>query len=539
LESSSPSPSPDSRLDALIDLLLTVGYVDGIFHEHEQAFIRQYLDKLSVHVALGGDVDAWRSHFDQVYAKLDAELAALNAEVVAIDDGNFINNRLKVRAVTLFRDLTPVDQAAAFELLGALVHADGTVSPAEQQLHAELVAHLHPAPAPAPAGPEPSGLVLEITDPGPRELAAFTHPMLDAIEQPYAADPVTRAAQVGGDYELIFAAITAWERHRARGNSRLLGVTDVGALPPGTHLLDGHVQVLRPDRPTELIVLGDLHGCYSCLKAALLQSDFIERVRKFQDDPANHPDVKLVLLGDYLDRGRFSFEGVLRAALQLLVAFPNHVVLLRGNHELLVRHGGSVVSAVKPCEAVPSIAGHVTVDVLEAYRHLFEHMPSAFLCDRTIFVHAGIPRDDTLAERYVDLASLDDPMIRFQMMWSDPAATDHVEVDLQRESARFSFGRDQFRALMDKIGCDTMIRGHEQVDVGFRTNYDLGRHRLHTLFSAGGHDNPDLPGSSRYRAVTPMALTIEHRPGVLRASPWPLRFQPFGTAAHNGFYRER
>ena len=36
---------------------------------------------------------------------------------------------------------------------------------------------------------------------------------------------------------------------------------------------------MRPDQPTELIVLGDLHGCYACLKAALLQSEFIERVR--------------------------------------------------------------------------------------------------------------------------------------------------------------------------------------------------------------------------------------------------------------------
>jgi hypothetical protein len=64
---------------------------------------------------------------------------------------------------------------------------------------------------------------------------------------------------------------------------------------------------------------------------------------------------------------------------------------------------GTIASAVTPAEAVPSIAGHVPVDVLEAYRHLFEHMPTSLLFDRTLFVHGGIPRDETLADRYHDL----------------------------------------------------------------------------------------------------------------------------------------
>ena len=44
--------------------------------------------------------------------------------------------------------------------------------------------------------------------------------------------------------------------------------------------------------------------------------------------------------------------------------------------------------------------------------------------DRTLFVHAGIPREDTLAEKWHDLASLNDPDIRFQMLWSDPSDAD-------------------------------------------------------------------------------------------------------------------
>jgi hypothetical protein len=526
----------DSSLDALIDLLLTVGYIDGLFHQHEQAFVRQYLDRLVEHVAQEpGTADAWRAHFDGVYARLDAEIAALVAEVVATDDDAFVQTRLKVRAVALFRAFSPSEQKSALDLLDALIHADGMVSPPERHLQEELLGYFQatvaPAATAAPAAP------MRIDPPQPLELASLGHPLLEALEQRYATDPTALRAQVTADYNLIFGAITAWERQRATGNGRLHGVTDVDQLPAGTRFLDGHVHVMRPDRPVELVVLGDLHGCYACLKAALLQSDFIARVERHQQDPANHPDIKLVLLGDYIDRGRFSFEGVLRAALQLLVAYPDHVVLLRGNHEFLVRVDGQVISAVKPAEAIPQLATRAPGDVLEAYRHLFEHMPTSFLFERTLFVHAGIPRDDTLAERYRDLSSLDDAVLRFEMMWSDPVDTDQVPVELQAESSRFSFGRHQFRAFMERTGCHTLIRGHEQVDSGFATMFDLGDRHLHTVFSAGGYDNPDLPSASRYRNVTPMALTIRHGAGPLHAMPWLIRYDKFSSGTNNGLYR--
>src|SRR5204863_483448 len=83
---------------------------------------------------------------------------------------------------------------------------------------------------------------------------------------------------------------------RQPGAFRLAGITDISQLPAGARFLDGFVHVIRPDAPVELVVLGDLHGCYSCLKAALLQSGFIERAWAHQWDPARYPDVKLVLL---------------------------------------------------------------------------------------------------------------------------------------------------------------------------------------------------------------------------------------------------
>ncbi|MGE0399487.1 MAG: metallophosphoesterase [Kofleriaceae bacterium] len=523
---------------SVIDLLLTVAYIDGRLHEGEQAMIRRYAKKLAGHVADPSAPDTlvdWQARFDEAYAKFETEIAGIVAEVTSSEDDRYVSTRLKVRAVALFRSFTPADQEVALELLSVVMHADGEVDEVERELHDELVAYFRAAPTlvPAPGPPPADQLVIE--PPLTLEPKAFGHPLLDQLEHRYATDPAQLHAQLGSDYHLCFEAITAWERQRARGNGRLLGVTDVGQLAAGTRWLDGHVHILRPDRPTELIVLGDLHGCYSCLKGALLQTDFIERVLRHQADPATHPDVKLVLLGDFIDRGLFSFEGVLRAALKLFVTFPDHVYLLRGNHEYLVRREASVVSAVNPAEAVPGLAAIAPVDVLEAYRHLFDHMPTSLLFDRTLFVHGGIPREDTIAG-YGDLSNLDDAVVRFEMMWSDPVDTDRVPVELQRESPRFNFGREQFREFMERVGCHTLIRGHEQTDDGFHTVFD-GAQRLHTLFSAGGTDNDDLPPDARYRKVTPKGLIVRAEPGALVGTPFDIEYRAFTAPANNGLYR--
>jgi uncharacterized tellurite resistance protein B-like protein len=525
---------------SVIDLLLTVAYVDGRLHEGEQAMIHRYAKKLAGHVAdpsaPDNTVEAWQARFDDAYAKFDAEITAILEEITASDDTHYVFTRLKVRAVALFRSFTPADQEVALELLHVVMQADGAIDDVEKQLHDELVAYFRAAPTLTPAAAAPPAEQLEIETPRTIELKVFGHPLLDQLEHRYAEDPAQLHAQLGSDYHLCFEAITAWERQRSRGNGRLLGVQDVAALPPGSQWLDGHVQVMRPDRPTELIVLGDLHGCYSCLKGALLQTDFIERVVRHRADPVKHPDVKLVLLGDYIDRGRFSFEGVLRAALKLFVTFPENVILLRGNHEYLVRHEGSVVSAVNPAEAVPALTAIGTADLLEAYRHLFDHMPTSLVFDRLLFVHGGIPREDTFAERYRDLSSLDDAVVRFEMLWSDPIATERVPVELQRESPRFNFGSEQFRELMERVGCHTLIRGHEQTDTGFTTVFD-GAHRLHTLFSAGGSDNADLPAESRYRNVTPKGLIVRSEGSSLVGTPFDIEYRPFNQPANNGLYR--
>ena len=40
--------------------------------------------------------------------------------------------------------------------------------------------------------------------------------------------------------------------------------------------------------------MGDLHGCYSCLKGAVMQTNFLEHVEKYRNDPENTPYPLLV-----------------------------------------------------------------------------------------------------------------------------------------------------------------------------------------------------------------------------------------------------
>ena len=98
-------------------------------------------------------------------------------------------------------------------------------------------------------------------------------------------------------------------------------------------------------------------------------------------------------------------------------------------------------------------------------------VPNVLFFDDIMFVHAGIPRDSDIRAKVVDLAALNDPDLRFQMLWSDPSSADYIPADLQAQNSRFPFGRLQFEAFMKRIGCTMMVRGHEKVDVGTGGNF--------------------------------------------------------------------
>ena len=72
---------------------------------------------------------------------------------------------------------------------------------------------------------------------------------------------------------------------------------------------------------------------------------------------------------------------------------------------------------------------------------------------------------------------------------------------------------------------------------GFECVYDDEGARLFTLFSAGGHDNDDLPPESSYRTVTPMALTIAHDARGTTITPWAPDYRSYNDPDRNAFFK--
>jgi hypothetical protein len=548
--SSDPAVAKQQML-AIVFLLTAFGHMDGKFALSEKRFVQEKVAELveermleAISDPLARQVATARvtAQFQRVAAAIDREIAALFTESVAGGESTeqFVYAKLALRCYELLRPFDDVGRAHLFEVVHELIMADGVAHPDEERLRDDLQ-RLLAAPIEIEEIEAVPDTVLEhrieIEKPEVLVPRVDDHPFFTRDERAYVRDASAFVKSAEQDLALVRKVRSTLEQQRAAGAGKLKGATsfaDFSGQPP---FLDGHVYVLPPDPRAryEVIVLGDLHGCYSCLKAALMQTDFLAKVQAHADDPENTPDTRLVLLGDYIDRGRFSFDGVLRMAMRLFVTVPDSVYMLRGNHEYYIEHEGRILAPVRPAEGMMGLQGVASDAYFAEYMRLFEALPTSLAFDRFFFVHAGIPRDAALAEKWKDLASLNDPDLRFQMMWSDPSDTEAVPDELQKAVARFSYGSQQLRSFLARIGCTVMVRGHERVVEGFRTAYDSPSATLFTLFSAGGATSLDLPETSNYREVTPMGLTIRWQGGVSRVSPFAIDWARYNDPLRNRF----
>jgi hypothetical protein len=541
----------EKQMRAIIFYLTTFGYIDGDFDANERTFVRDYIERLVTHrvrtsaVNVGELVQTelsgkYTAHFHEVFEGIDTQVRELFTEAVSHEEkqGQFVYAKLKLRCFEIFQSFDRAGQEQLMDTIDMLIMADGEAHPAEVKFRAELALLLE-ADLSVELEDESRRSSMEVTAQSRREPGDHDHPFFNQFEHHYSRDPERMKRQIAADSDLVARAIAQFEAQRTAGHGLLGDKKTVDELKGMGQFLDGHVYVCAPEpgRTYDLTVLGDLHGCYSCLKAAVAQSRFFEKVAAFTADPTSNPEPKLVLLGDYIDRGIFSLNGVLRTVLLLYLTAPEHVIVLRGNHEYFVEYQGKVYGGVKPSEAIDTLKPHVPPEVFQVYMKLFDAMPNVYLFDRAMFVHAGIPRDRLLKERFKNLASLNEPEMRFQMMWSDPSSVDVIPVSLQDQSSRFAFGRLQALSFLRRIGCDALIRGHEKVNDGFHRVYDDENMLLVTLFSSGGADNDDLPANSSYRQVTPMALTVIHKDGQSTLTPWPIEYKKYNAPEHNAFFQ--
>jgi hypothetical protein len=552
------STNPDvaeQQMNAIIFYLTAFGYIDGEFDFTEKTFVRIYIRQLVTARAKLALPDAdektreevvnkFTTHFHESFEQIDRGVKALFDEAVADgeDVEKFVYAKLKLRSYEIFQSFDKENQQELLSTIDELIYADGSVHPAEKKFREEIEALL----VDKSAIPLSEGDIevlphkhVEVADPLPESKVkprVDDHPFFQRFEHHYAGDAERIRPQIAADLDLLRRFSETLTAQRAAGSGRLAGHQSVVEFAGQDPFLDGHVWVhpAKPGRAYELTVLGDLHGCYSCLKSAVLQADFFAKLEAWKLDNSK-PEPKLILLGDYIDRGMFSYNGVLRTVMQLYLSAPEHVFPLRGNHEYYIEYRGRIYGGVKPAEAINTLIGIVPGEVFQEYMKMFEEMPNMLFFDDLMFVHAGIPRDTDIKAKLADMSGLNDSDIRFQMLWSDPSTADYIPDDLQAQNARFPFGKKQFEAFMARLGCSMMVRGHEKIDEGFKTMYgDLAS--LLSLFSAGGAENNDLPPDSSYRSVTPMAATIRVEGGNAAVTPWLIDYKRFNDPKRNRFF---
>jgi protein phosphatase len=240
----------------------------------------------------------------------------------------------------------------------------------------------------------------------------------------------------------------------------------------------------------ESIIVGDLHGDYSSLQYILMKTWFKERIRD------NEP-VVLVCMGDYIDRGPGQVE-VLYNLSQLLIEYPQNVVLLRGNHE-----GPSDVG-VSPHDfpyMLHRLYDEKSQTVYEQFRAFADQLYTAAISpNRALILHGGIPVGsqglNDIANAHRTHPETDN--LR-QILWNDPMTDPGIARSMR--GIGYLFGPDVARRFLDAIGVQVLIRGHQSSEQG---HYAIGD--IHTLFSC------KLPNYGNKKAAyieLPMATTAQ------------------------------
>ena len=238
----------------------------------------------------------------------------------------------------------------------------------------------------------------------------------------------------------------------------------------------------------EALVIGDLHGDFESLRLILQESHFTQKMEKTDD-------ATLIFLGDYGDRGDKPIE-VYYTILNLKLAFPKQVVLLRGNHE------GPKHLMASPHDLpfrFQERFGEDAISIYEKTRVLWNYLSNAvFVCERFLMVHGGVSPEISSLQDIAQANEDHNEALLEDLLWNDPVEGMRG-VSLSPRGAGELFGRDVTEKALETLNAKVLIRGHEPSDTGFKINH---QGRVLTLFSRKGE-----PYFNRYGAYLQLPLT--------------------------------
>ena len=211
-----------------------------------------------------------------------------------------------------------------------------------------------------------------------------------------------------------------------------------------------------------ITVCGDIHG------------QFEDLLELFQVG-GEVPEKNYVFLGDLVDRGYNCIETFV-LLLTLKVKYPDHITILRGNHES--RLTNQIYGFYHECQRK-----YGGVNVWKMFTEIFDLLQIAAVIDNKVFcVHGGISPDINLIDEINNLDRKQEiprkgPMT--DLLWSDPDS-DVETFSISERGMGYVFGEKDVDKFNHLNNLELIARAHQLVQEGY---HFLFHEKLVTVWS--------------------------------------------------------
>ncbi len=206
-----------------------------------------------------------------------------------------------------------------------------------------------------------------------------------------------------------------------------------------------------------VLAVGDIHGDFNMLKKV---------ISIFQKDrQIDH----IIFIGDVVDRGSQSIA-CLNLIFALIIAQPENVHLLRGNHEVI-----TVNSRYGFADEVQAFGADEDLYLL--YNYAFGELPLTLVHEKQkiFYVHGGIPIKPCLLEDIDKLPKgdmqLNNETIK-QFLWNDPKNEILQYEHSLRGAGIFNFGLEIVENFLQMNNLEMIVRAHEAFSDGYKYFFD-------------------------------------------------------------------
>lgn len=242
-----------------------------------------------------------------------------------------------------------------------------------------------------------------------------------------------------------------------------------------------------PQHQGELVVVGDIHGDLAAIDGVIKETNFLEKMQ----EPSR--PLKLVFLGDYIDRGEKSPE-VVEALLAAKNLYPENIHLIQADHEQPLQ-GRALAEYVSNMFGVKFLASDKRADALhDKYFTVFDTLPKLIACGNGIVcVHGG---PDLQGRDLQQLARISDEQtsrytFKDVITWAD--LFDEVSKDKRLYEEAKQEALAPLQELLDK---------QKDVEINYLTySQDHIRRALTTLLQAGVYPNLSRGNYDTYMAA--------------------------------------